>query len=66
MTKAHYSSDVGKRRAAAKFALRNEYTALYEDLTTEWSGLTQPAKQEALRAGLVLCLKAVNYLLRSE
>jgi hypothetical protein len=52
-----------KRRARQ---ITSNYTAALDDLTTNWSGLTQAAKVEAVRAALVLVMRVVKFIIEKE
>ena len=51
------------QKQAARSAMRG-YDAALEDLTTNWSGLTQAQKVEAARTMLVIVARGVRWLLR--
>ena len=58
----------GERRGAARRALaaKEQAVALLVTLTDGWSELTTAAKTEALRQGVVLCLRVALYVITQE
>lgn len=52
------------RRAAQQAAA--SYADTLANLTDHWGGLATAAKTEALRAGVVLCLRVLRYLITRD
>jgi len=53
-------------KADARAAIKQQYIAAMDDLTTNWDGLTQAAKAEALRTMVIVLAKAVRWFYLSR
>lgn len=59
-----YDPDFGKPAAelTAKQAVKQDFQTAYDKLTTGWSAMTQTQKADALRDGVVVCMKVVRFI----
>lgn len=59
-----YDSDFGKPAAelTARQAVKQDFQTAYDKLTTGWSAMNQTQKAEALREGVVVCMKVVRFI----
>lgn len=50
----------------ARDGIRNDFITVRDNLTTNWASLAAGAKMEAVRAGVILCLRVVRFIAKGS